>query len=476
MLPPEPSEADLAAEPEGSDDAGPERALETLGFVLRAPRRRPGLAAGAFVIGVAATLAAAFLAPRVYTVDTKILVQRNVVIPLLGNPRRAVPADWDVPGRGTSEGIFRRDNLVAVIAETGLGARWEVGRSPALKLKDALSRSVSGPPSAEDTARMLVGTLEKRLSVQVDDTTIKISVNWHDAETAYRLVSCVEQRFLQDRGATETAAITDTIAILDDQAARQGAAVDAALAEVVKRQLPPPAAPAASPARAPRGPITSSAEQHEAANELAEKHRTVQAAEEAAQRRRAELRAQLADLRLTYASAHPLVLAMEEKIRQAEVVPPELSQMRQAEAAILERIKSFSRENSEVHPAVFDPLDVRERARRDDDPELAAARARLSAAVQKYEELKDRVDSARIELQTAQAAFKYRYAIVEPPELPLKPAKPNALVLLVVGLALSFALAFAAAAGADLASGRFIEPWQVRRRLRIPLLVELERP
>src|SRR5277367_265629 len=115
MLSQEQSEADLSVEPEGSGGAGLAQALEVGGFVLRAPRRRPLLASGVFLLGVTITLAVVLLAPRVYTVDTTILVQRNVVIPLLGNPRRALPTDWDVPGRGTSESILRRDNLVALV-------------------------------------------------------------------------------------------------------------------------------------------------------------------------------------------------------------------------------------------------------------------------------------------------------------------------------------------------------------------------
>jgi hypothetical protein len=115
-------------------------------------------------------------------------------------------------------------------------------------------------------------------------------------------------------------------------------------------------------------------------------------------------------------------------------------------------------------------------APRDDGPETTAANAKLFAAVGKYEDLMDRIDSARIELHTAQAAFKYRYAIVEPPELPKKPTKPNVLLIVLGGFALSIGAAVLAAGGKDLASDRFVEAWQVRRRLPIPLLAEVEKP
>jgi uncharacterized protein involved in exopolysaccharide biosynthesis len=487
MLSQEQSEADLSVESEGSSDGGLAQALEVGGFALRAPRRRPRLATGVFVLGVTVTVAVSLLAPRVYTSKTTILVQRNVVIPVLVNPRRPVPTDWDVPGRGTSESIFRRDNLVAVVKEAGLDTRWDVGRSPILKLKGELSRRVFGPMSEKDMMHMLVGTLEKRLSVQVDDTTIKISVVWHDPETAYRLVSCVEQNFLKDRSAAGTDPITDTITILEVEEARQREVVAAALAEVQKLQLA--AAPPGRQARTSQERSSSNelTDKYEVEKELAEdaenaeKRRTIHAAEEARQRRLAELRAQLAELRITYASAHPLVLAMEEKIRQAEMVPPELVQMKQAEQAYPRRIKSFFPKKGGAHEAPSDLLAALQGAgvagaEREDDPELVAAKVRLATAVQKYEELRDRIDTARIELQTMQAAFKYRYAIIDPAEQPGKPTTPNTLVIVVVGLAASVALAMAAAVAKDLADGRFIEPWQVRRRLPIPLLAELEGP
>lgn len=476
MDPKEQSETDPSVESEGSRDAGPAQALEVLGFAVRAPRRRPLLAAGVFVLGVTVTVALALLVPRVYTVSATILVQRNVVIPLLGNPRRALPTDWDVPGRGTSESIFRRDNLVAVVKETDLVTRWNEGRPPILKLKDELSSRILGPISENDMARMMVGMLEKRLVVQVEDPTIKISIEWQDPETAYRVVSCIEQNFLKDRGAAGTAAITDTLTILEDEESRQRELVATALAEAQKLQLS--AAQPAWQARAPQERSTSDhlTDGHEVAREVAgnaERRRTIQAADQARQRRLTELQAQLAELRITYASAHPLVLAMEEKIHQAEAAPTELAPGKPVDEGSPRRIKRFVPQNGDAREA---PSDLRAGAEREDTPELAAARARLGAAELKYEEVRDRIDSARIELQTAEAAFKYRYAIIQPAEQPKNPTKPNAVLIVVGGLAASVALAIATAVAKDHASGQFIEPWQVRQRLPIPLLADLEGP
>jgi hypothetical protein len=112
----------------------------------------------------------------------------------------------------------------------------------------------------------------------------------------------------------------------------------------------------------------------------------------------------------------------------------------------------------------------------EDEPELASAKERLLVATRRYEDLMDRIDSARIELQTAQAAFKYRYVVVDPPEVPQTATRPNGAILLLGGLVLAAVLAIFAAGVSDLTCGRFVEPWQVRRKLSIPLLAEIEEP
>ncbi|MEO5728208.1 MAG: hypothetical protein ABI134_24580, partial [Byssovorax sp.] len=111
----------------------------------------------------------------------------------------------------------------------------------------------------------------------------------------------------------------------------------------------------------------------------------------------------------------------------------------------------------------------------DDSPQRAPARARLAAGVQKYEDLRARVDSARIELNTAMAAFKYRYTNVGPAEVPRQPTKPSVPLIVLGGLVLSILLAVAVPAVKDLTSDRLIEPWQARR-LPIPVLAEVKTP
>lgn len=480
-IPPHPDPELDPAEDEGEDGLDLARALEVVGFVLRAPRRRPALAATVLLVSCLVTAAVALFAPRVYTVSTRILVQRNVVIPLLGNPRRPLPTDWDVPTKGTSESILRRDNLTAIVKETNLASRWTVGRSPALRLLDRVGKGIFGPETEQERTRALVGLLEKKIGVQVDETTITISLPWHDPVVGYEIVSALERSFFRDRSETETTAITETIAILEKEAARQREAIDADVLGAQKTQASarPSAAAPARRASAGRAPLSSGVGEPSVATLLAQKRSAIQAMEDPWQRRLVDLKAQLASLRLTYASAHPSIIVMEEKVRQATVEPPELIALKREESALLEQVKELSRATDragEAHPSSgFAGVDAsRSSEGADDSPEQAPAKARLAASVEKYEDVRARIDSARIELNTAQAAFPRRYTTVGPAEVPKQPTKPSVPLIVLCGALLSVLFSIAVAGAKDLTSDRLIEPWQARR-LSIPVLAEVKK-
>lgn len=469
-------------ETEAEDGVDLARSLEIVRFVLRAPRRRPLLAATVFLAGCLLTAAVALFLPRAYTVSTRILVHRNVVISLLGNPGRPLPADWDVPTKGTSESLLRRDNLLAIVKETDLLARWTEGRSPALGLLDQASKALFGPPTEQDRTRALVGVLEKKISVQVDETTITISLTWHDPKVAYELVSALERSFFRDLSETQTAAISETIAILEKEAARQREAIDADVIGAQKTQAPARPSPAVTPRRPGpgRAPLSPLAGEGSIASVLAQKRSAIQAMEDPWQRRLVDLKAQLSSLRLTYASAHPSVIVLEDKVRQAAVEPPELIALKREEAALLDQVKELSRATDRAGEPLLSP-DLtsfgagRPSADDDDSPELAPARARLAAGVHKYEDVRARIDSARIELNTALAANKYRFANISPAEVPRQPTKPSMPLLVLGGFVLSVLLAVAVPGVKDLTRDRLIEPWQAQR-LPVPVLAEVKKP
>ena len=87
-----------------------------------------------------------------------------------------------------------------------------------------------------------------------------------------------------------------------------------------------------------------------------------------------------------------------------------------------------------------------------------------------------RASAARAELASAQAGFKYQYSVVRPPQLPRAPISPNVLAILGVGVVASLLLAVGFSVGADLASGRALEAWQVERLVRAPIAVRMPTP
>ena len=94
----------------------------------------------------------------------------------------------------------------------------------------------------------------------------------------------------------------------------------------------------------------------------------------------------------------------------------------------------------------------------------------------KYGAVLDRIDSAQMELVTARAAFKYRYSVIVPAEVPRKPLKPKVPQIVTAGVLAALALALLAAAAADIRKGRIVESWQVKQYLALDILADVQTP
>ena len=89
---------------------------------------------------------------------------------------------------------------------------------------------------------------------------------------------------------------------------------------------------------------------------------------------------------------------------------------------------------------------------------------------------REKVHAAQIDLETAQAAFKYRYSVLTPAQLPKRAASPNVPAVLLVTFIAAVLGAIGAAVGVDLRSRRLVERWQIRRLLDRPILGEIGVP
>jgi hypothetical protein len=318
--------------------------------------------------------------------------------------------------------------------------------------------------------RALIGVLETRISLRAEDsTTIRIQVVWGDREMVVKLAKAVRDKFLQARVAQETSVISAAIGVIEDELKRAGDAIEPALGGVVRAREKSKEAKVVAVPDAGAAVSTKLAEIRQAERNVLEPW----------QRRLTELRVQLADLRGQYGSAHPLVVQQEARIKDATIEPAELAALREEERSLISRIESGqlvpaeggghwvpSRSGLGSSAAAAAPVLLEE------DPEVSAARAKLMSAVSKYDELKNRLDAARIELTTTEIAFKYRYVVVAEPELPRKPIKPNRPALIMASLAAGIVAGLLAGAIRELTSGRVVEPWQVKQ-IGLPLLADV---
>jgi len=492
------------------DELSTQQLIEIAGFVARAPRRRPLVAAIAFSATLALGVFIAAFWPRSYWAGMRILAQHNLVLPALDNPTRAVPREADNPTKNAADTITKRDNIVALMTQLDIIDRWQATRQPILHLKDVISTALLGPKTDEERRLDLIGLLEKRLLVTTDDSSITVSIEWPDRQMAYDIMALVQKNFLEARYDSNISVIEDAIRILGERAKPQSREVDVALEELSKLDADRRRARSASPAYAtgPLTPQTSPTQSSlprtaaglgdkstDAASKLEDVRRRIRELEDDNHRRLTEAQNQLVDARATLGPLHPTVVALNDKVAQLSAVPPELAALRAREREIVAEVAkgveapppatsaSPSPATSPVpSSAAPDALAAPGGSARDnmerlldlrDDAPTALARSKLQAASAKYNELLSRIEAANIELEVTRASFKYQYTIVKPPELARKPSKPNVTLVMVATLLLALILMVLVPAGLDLWRGRFVESWQVESRLNLPLLGEL---
>jgi hypothetical protein len=179
-----------------------------------------------------------------------------------------------------------------------------------------------------------------------------------------------------------------------------------------------------------------------------------------------------------YGPAHPEVASVQTSIGLLKGDTPQLTALRAEERDLLAQLVAMGAANPGLDDAAIDPMIQRmawaqmARGSADslEDPRITYARSRLKIATTNFEDMLDRLEGARIELETARAAFKYRYTVTAPPQYPKRPRSPNVPMLLVGGVILAVMLSFFAATALDLMSGKFVETWQVERRLGLRVL------
>jgi hypothetical protein len=208
------------------------------------------------------------------------------------------------------------------------------------------------------------------------------------------------------------------------------------------------------------------------------KRRALADLEESRARRLAELTTQLQEQKVQYADQHPVVL---DTMSRIEAVKEDSPQMMQVKSDIEQLLAEYTRKGGRHPESLVEPSRTQaprrlisqagiSAAELADDPMVEFARNNLRVAAAKYEELMMRIDAARIEQDTARAAFKYRYSVVRPASVPKKPLRPDATVLLIGVVLAALLAALFAGATRDVLRARFVEAWQVERTLGLKVL------
>jgi uncharacterized protein involved in exopolysaccharide biosynthesis len=447
-------------------------------LVIHAIGRHKLLFAFTWVAVVGMSLGLLAVLPKTYEVQTTLQVSpTQVLTSLTGAPQQAPGTPSSAPWRYATETVLTRQNLVDLIRETNLLDEWPKSRAPLPRLKDALWARLFPPPTTEERLDGFVTLLEKRLWVKVDPTTITIGILWPDPDLALKLVEGAQARFFAVREAEEISTIEDGIAILENRASEAREALDDSLRKLEQARLERPirTGKRIAPALGLDELATRRGSQLQLQVEV--KRRDLLAMTEARQRLTSQVESRLLELRAVHAETHPSVVETREQLEALQKESPQILALQQ-ELAPLEKELEQRGLLSEVplkgkrgRPSEFEatPLESFDPVV-ELDPAISYAKGELRHAYSVYTRLRDGIQAARLEVDSARAAFKYRYVPIRPAQRPRGPVSPRTLLVAIASFTAGLVLAAFAAAFVDLTSRTFLEDWQVEQALGVPLL------
>jgi uncharacterized protein involved in exopolysaccharide biosynthesis len=453
-----------------------------VGYILRAPFRHRRVALISFLAVLVVAAASSLVIRDVYQVQAGILALRSPLMGALSNPTLARSADWDAPTRAARETVLRRDNLVALIKQTGFVESHLRTRSLPGRARAWLVGALTGKgETKEELTDGLADVLERRLWVTVSaEGTVTIAFEWPDKELAFQVVEAAVQNFLEARHASEVSVLGETISLLEVRANKLQKELDATLADLERKEKARPRSPSRR-AVAPGAPSARNDDLALIESTLNARKRALTDLEAFRVRRMAELQEQLVQKEATFAERHPDVLNARQSIAALNQPSPQVEALR-GEVRDLEREVNRRGGPSGVtgppSPGSLVPSEYLEQRAllESDDVRDVYDRGRLRLLFDQYSSIVVRIDAARSELETTQAAFKYRYSVISPPQIPKQPKKPYLLLRVLGGLLGGLALAVFTSTAMDYRSGRVIEEWQIPRQLGLPVLGHVGKP
>lgn len=463
------------------------RIRQLMMFPLGALRRRRSIALSIFTVVLLATATAITILPRTYFVEAKILARRNMVMPALGNPRRTVPSESDAPTRLASEAVMSRENLLTIVQEAELMKALPLVISPLGKVRALITEQFKGPLREDEKLDMLVALLERRMWVapppEGNEGTVNIGIVWRDPESAVRIIEVAQKSFLDRRYASEVTLIRESIDILDRYVATAHQAIQKSMDDLrrtpgVRRNNPNVAALLRS-RETPS--LEGAARLTQLQGTLTDRRTALTALETSRAQQVQTAQSRLAELQSSLGPEHPAVQVAKQNLESVKTESADLQRLRDEvddlSRSVLELGGAVAAQTNSVDPVLqrmaYEAIASGSRIDSLEDPTLTYAKSRLKIATANYEEMLDRLEGARIELETARAAFKYRYTVISPPQFPKRPISPNVPLLAVGGLIMAGFLALFVVTALDIVGGRIVEAWQADRLLGLPVLGEV---
>lgn len=461
-------------------------------FVLRSIQRHRLLGAGAFALCLSLAIGAAVFLPRRYQASVTLLSQPTSVMAALTSPYGGMGTD-DAPTLAARERVLSRESMQKIVAQTGLVEHWKRTRNPVLRVKDAVLQLLTGAWTEDLWSEIIVGTLEQRLLVSANDGVVEISVTWPDALMARRIVEAAQQGFVESRHVGEQAAMNEAVGILEQHAAQTEDHIEEALenlrqvvaerarGDAKSREL---AYSRSGPRKARKTGKASPQEVAQLKFMLQSKQRAIANLEERKRQQVADLQAALDQQYVVFNRSSPAISELERKVSLAKRDAPQLQALKHDEAELKQLIEdkggkvpdgkdAVASKNTDITGMVNDATLVSLPAELERDPAITVAQEQLRVQLSRYQDLLMRIEAARIAVDTARAAFKYRFYAIKPAQTPKVPLSPNVLVLLLAGMLAGVAFAFAATASLDVWRRTLVENWQIEKQLGLAVLVHV---
>jgi hypothetical protein len=413
------------------------------------------------------------LAPRTWRVEAVVTAAHDPVVSTVADPVLLRSFGAEDPAGEARDAILRRDNLLALVDETGLLPRTLAARAPLVRARDrALEVAQARARTQEERRGDLVEALQKKLSITVPGTEpgaplgaprdrIQLVLEWPDADAARGFLDAAVRRFFEERRAKEAATGRDVVAVLEERTAAIQGEIEAKVGRIHELEL---AMLRGNPSlsrtyRAPLGRVPEEQELVRLRVTLESRKGALAELERLRQARTEELRNELARERAAYGEQHP-VLARTREVLAGVEAPSAQAEALRAEIAGLEQEFAHA---SERAARLVD----------DEDPRLEYERTELRVLLARATTLRDRLDAVRVESAIARAGFDRRHAFAVPPVVPRRPERPIPALSIAAGLIGGALLALFAAAVLDLRSGLVLEPSQLEGRMGLRVLGEL---